>query len=214
MKCRICGKTTKVIDDHKFGNIYDWCVECDFIGLRSSHLISFEEERLEYDRHENSIENKGYVTMFKKFLEQSLFPYIDGGEGLDFGSGPEPVLTQVMERDYGLLMDHYDLHYQPNKVYENREYDFIVSTEVAEHLEQPLEVIKMLTSHLKVGGVLAIMTLFHEKDESKFLKWWYRRDITHIGFFTPKTFQVIGKELGLEVIYTDGKRYMTMRKLM
>lgn len=213
MKCRICGRTTRNIYDEKFNNTYRYCQHCEFIGIETKDLISFEEERNEYDRHENSIENEGYVAMFKRFLDNAVLPFVQEGRGFDFGSGPEPVLTQVIERDYQFKMDHYDLHYQPNKVYESKVYDLIVSTEVAEHLHDPLTIMEILASHLKPGGILALMTLFHWNDEDDFLKWWYRRDVTHIGFFTPKTFEVIGQQLGLEVIYTDDKRYITLKKL-
>lgn len=37
--------------------------------------------------------------------------------GLDFGSGPSPVLAMIMERDYGFDMDIYDLFYSPEKPY-------------------------------------------------------------------------------------------------
>lgn len=213
MKCRICGNDIKEIYDTKFDNHYMSCDNCDFIGIYPDDQITFEQERDEYDRHENCIENEGYVAYFKKFLDSALIPYVSEGSGLDFGSGPEPVLTQVIHRDYpGYEMDHYDLHYQPVKVFEGKSYDYILSTEVAEHLLDPLDVVGLLADHLKPGGILAMMTLFHHKDEEHFLQWWYRRDITHIGFFTPKTFEVMAELTGMEVIYTDGNRYITLRK--
>lgn len=212
MTCRICGAITRELLDVKFNNTYDVCERCEFIGIRLSDTISFDDERIEYDRHENTIENEGYVAMFKRFLEASVIPFKKNGTGFDFGSGPEPVLTQVIARDYEFDMDHYDLHYQPIKVHSGKVYDVIVSTEVAEHLQQPMAVFRELVEHMKLGSIVAIMTLFHEGDDGKFLDWWYRRDVTHIAFYTPKTFAYIAKELGLKVIYTDDKRYITLEK--
>lgn len=212
--CKICNNETTIIYDEKFDNTYYRCPHCEYIFIEDDNIITLEEEREEYDRHENSIENEGYVNMFKGFLDSGLVPFVKGGAyGLDFGSGPEPVLTQVIDRDYNYTMDHYDLHYQPEKVYEGKVYDFVVSTEVFEHLAEAKEILSMLLSHVKNGGVITIMTLFHEKDDDKFLKWWYRRDITHIGFFTPKTFEILGELLGFEVIWSDNRRIITLRKL-
>lgn len=210
--CKICSGETVTIVDEKFDNTYYRCLSCEYIFIEDMDLISHEEERDEYDRHENSIENEGYVNMFKDFLDKGLVPFVQSGYGLDFGSGPEPVLTQVIHRDYAYEMDHYDLHYQPERVFEDKVYDFIVSTEVFEHLPEAKKTMEMLTKHLRHGGILTLMTLFHEKDNAKFLKWWYRRDITHIGFFTVKTFEVLAELLGYEVLWTDNKRVITLRK--
>lgn len=212
MRCRVCGNKTDAFDDTKFDNSYGYCHNCEFIGIETEQHMTFSEERSEYDRHENSIENEGYVAMFKNFLDAAVIPFVTEGEGLDFGSGPEPVLAQVMERDYEFKMDYYDLHYQPKRLYEEKTYDLIVSTEVMEHLHEPLDIMQILADHLKPGGILAMMTLFHENDNEKFLDWWYRRDVTHIGFFTPKTFEVLAEIVGLKVIYTDDYRYVTLQK--
>lgn len=212
MTCEICGAATKIIHDPQFNLNYHYCEVCQFIAQDRDQLVTFSEEREEYDRHENSIENEGYVRFFKNFLDEGLLPYVTGGHGLDFGSGPEPVLSQVLKRDYGLTVDIYDLHYQPEKVYENKTYDFIVCTEVIEHVTDPMNYFKRFSDHLKPGGILSVMTLFHPDDEAVFLDWWYRRDITHISFFTEKTLAVIAEQTGLERIHTDGKRVATFRK--
>lgn len=214
MKCRICGNDTYVIDDLKFANHYAKCSSCLYIGINENDVITFEEERKEYDRHENTIENEGYVQFFRNFLGGAVLPFINkNGLGLDFGSGPEPVLMQLMKRDYEVDLDYYDLHYQPEPVYEDKSYDFIISTEVIEHILNPDETFAFFAKHLKKDGVLSIMTLFHENDDDQFLKWWYRRDVTHISFFRLETFEVLAKKHGLEIIYTDNKRQITFKKI-
>lgn len=181
--------------------------------MDDSKRVSFDKEKEIYDLHENSIECEGYVKMFQNFLSSAVMPFKSSGVALDFGSGPEPVLTQLIKRDYDFQIDNYDLHYQPEKVYIGKKYDVIVSTEVVEHLPNPMEVFRLFHEQLKDGGILAFMTLFHGNDEDEFLKWWYRRDKTHISFFTVNTLEHIAKSIGFEVIYTDGKRMCTFRKL-
>ncbi len=212
MNCHICHSEARIIEDQQFGLNYYYCLQCGFISQDRESIPAFSDARDEYDRHENSIENEGYVNFFKRFIEASILPFVDQGKGLDFGSGPEPVLSQVLKRDYGLMVDIYDLHYQPVKVYEHQQYDYIVSTEVIEHIEDPMAVMKLWHEHLKPGGVLAVMTLFHEEDEAHFLDWWYRRDITHISFFTVRTFNYMAEKIGFEIIFTDNKRYITFKK--
>lgn len=212
MKCHICKEETRNLYDPQFELMYQCCDHCGFIAQDREQLITFVDERKEYDRHENNIANEGYVDFFKRFLDKALLPYAKLSKGLDFGSGPEPVLSQVMTRDYGVTPDIYDLHYQPEKVYMDKLYDFIVTTEVIEHVQDPRNVLDLFHQHLKVGGVVAIMTLFHEEDDALFLNWWYRRDITHISFFLPKTFDFMANEIGFERIFCDDQRYITLRK--
>ncbi len=60
--------------------------------------MTFDEERAEYDLHENSIEDMGYVNYLDNFLIKAVDPYINEGQALDFGCGPEPVLAELLKR--------------------------------------------------------------------------------------------------------------------
>jgi len=213
VKCKICGESTTIIYDKQFDIEYHKCKSCDFIHIDADKIVSFDSERAVYDLHENSIDDDGYVNYLLSFFNTTVLPFRSSGKGLDFGSGPSPVLSELIMRDYDFDMDIYDLHYQTDKIYEGKKYDLITSTEVIEHLSDPLEVFKLFSSLLNVGGVLAIMTLFHYNDETRFLNWWYRRDETHISFYNLNTLESISKLVGLELIYTDSKRYCTFRKL-
>ncbi len=210
--CKICNSRTQVIYDKQFDITYYYCGHCEFITMDEKKQVSFNEERRIYDLHNNSLECEGYVTMFHNFLENSVIPFKKEGKALDFGSGPEPVLSQLIIRDYKFDIDHYDLHYQPDNTYKNTKYDVIFTTEVIEHLKNPIEIFKMLYEILNEDGILAVMTLFHDNNEQSFIKWWYRRDETHISFYTIKTLKTIAKLVGFSIIYTDDKRACTLRK--
>lgn len=212
VKCKICGSDTKTIYDGQFDIAYYNCVNCEFIQMDDSKTVDFKREREVYDLHNNTIEDEGYVNMFKDFIDKAVLPFASSGELLDFGSGPEPVLSQVIKRDTDFNVDHYDLHFQPVKVYEEKTYDVIVSTEVIEHLSDPLSYFKLFKKHLKPGGILAVMTLFHYNDEEAFKKWWYRRDETHISFFNKTTLSEIAVQLDLSILYCDEKRICTFRR--
>lgn len=211
--CKICGRKTHEIFQTKFKIKYHYCDYCGFISKDKNDLITRDEEIKIYNNHNNSIEDPRYVAFFKGFLDNAVLRFCDGKKGLDFGSGPSPVLAMILERDYGFSMDIYDLYYSPEKVFEGKTYDLITSTEVIEHLANPLPYFRLFKEHMKPNGILSIMTLFHPKDENEFLNWYYMRDMSHISFFTPKTMRIIGEVVGLEIIYTDNKRYTTYRLL-
>lgn len=210
--CKICGNPTRELYYKIFDVHYYACNECDFISRDENSIISSEEELEIYNEHENSIEDPRYVAYFKRFIDDAVVNYCSSGKkGLDFGSGPSPVLAMVLERDYAYSMDIYDLYYAPDKSYMGQTYDLVTCTEVVEHLSNPLDYFYQFKDLLKEDGILCIMTSFHPKDDERFLQWHYVRDWTHLSFFTPKTMSIIGEKVGLDIIYSDHHRYTTFK---
>ncbi len=209
--CLICTSTTHKIQHPTFGTYFE-CDTCEFIFKSRTEIISNEVEKHIYDQHNNSIDQEGYVDFLYGFLHNALFPHIpEHGKGLDFGSGPTPVLTEILQKYHGCSMDIYDLFYSPEKVYIDKKYDFITSTEVVEHLIDPMKYFKLFKELLNENGVLAIMTLFHPRDYHCFMSWHYIRDLSHVSFYTVKTMEYIAKEIGLKIIYTNNNRYVTFK---
>jgi 2-polyprenyl-3-methyl-5-hydroxy-6-metoxy-1,4-benzoquinol methylase len=157
------------------------------------------------------MENQGYVQMFENFLDFFWDELTCKENALDFGSGPTPVLSEVLKKRH-INVDCYDKFYQPAEIFQHKTYDLITSTEVFEHLEAPLETLTDLSTHVKSGGIVALMTLFHANDHRQFLEWWYKRDKTHITFFTPKTIRVMAEKSGFDVIKEDGRRIAVLKK--
>lgn len=211
MKCKICNAISSSFEDIQLKKTFFHCPACELIFLDKNFYISNEKEKNQYDHHNNSLENEGYVKMFNDYLDFTL-EGLHVKSALDFGSGPTPVLAELLKRR-GLHVEHYDKFYQPNKVYENKKYDLITSTEVFEHLENPKEVLSLLSTLLNPKGIISIMTLFHTNNEDDFLKWWYRRDPTHITFFTPKSIEFMDKECGLKILKSDDKRIIILQKM-
>ena len=212
MLCKICKSDTISFYSAPLSKHYFYCQTCEFIGLVPSFIVPLEREKAQYDNHHNSLENEGYVKMFEDFMD--LFwnkLTCKAIHALDFGSGPTPVLGELLRRR-GAKVDCYDKFYQPQTIFEHQTYDLITSTEVFEHLENPLETLKMLTQYLAPNGIIALMTLFHPNDTELFLKWWYPRDPTHISFFTCKTLEILAKECDLKVVGGDGKRVVILQK--
>ncbi len=210
--CKVCGERVQELEDKQFNTIYLKCPHCGFISLDERFLVSFDEERAEYDLHENSIEDKGYVNYLERFLSVAVDPFVCDGKALEFGCGPGPVLAELLKRR-GLSVEIYDKHYKPDESVFNASYNLITATEVLEHLETPLEVFMKLSGILVKGGVLSIMTSVPPVENADFLKWHYRREKTHISFYTVNALEVLAKKCGLEILYHDEKRITVFRKL-
>jgi len=129
---------------------------------------------------------------------------------LDFGCGPEPVLKVLLNR-LGIEVDIFDCYFFPQKTFLNKRYDLITCTEVFEHLKNPLETLILLESLLNEDGVLAVTTLFHTTSND-FSKWWYRRDSTHICFYSPHTFKWIEEHFNFTIEVMDNSSICVLRK--
>jgi hypothetical protein len=211
-KCKICQAKTSTVKDSKKELVYYRCSSCGFLYLDDKFIVDKESEKSQYDMHENSFESLGYVKMFEDFIEKSIFPYVNNiNTSLEFGCGSGPVLAELLRRK-GIEVDIYDLYFYPKKVYEGKQYDLITSTEVFEHLKKPMEVLKMLAEHTNENGYIVLMTKFPPQDDTEFLAWWYRRDPTHISFFTPESFEVMAKKVGLKVVKTIDKNIVVFQK--
>ncbi len=129
---------------------------------------------------------------------------------LDFGCGPGPVLGEIMER-HGARVALYDRYFRPRMP--SGRFDIITSTEVLEHLADPVGVLTDLEGRLADGGIISLMTYFRPPGgEEAFFSWWYRRDETHIGFFREPTLAVLADRTGLAVRWSDGRRRVVMSR--
>ena len=76
----------------------------------------------------------------------------------------------------------------------SKTYDFVTACEVVEHLHNPQIELDRLFNLLKPDGVLAIKTQFLPlKDE--FSDWYYKRDLTHVCFFSEQSFKFFEEAL-------------------
>ena len=212
VRCKICqGDVASFFDDYMKCQTYH-CKACEFIFKDEEAIISEGKELKVYQQHNNTEENLGYVAMFQDFIDKTITPHkAQIKTALDFGSGPNPVLAKILERN-GFETDHYDKFFSAKKVYEGKTYDLITSTEVIEHISDVQGVMALFAQHLNAGGYLALMTQFHPDDQEAYLNWWYRRDPTHIVFFRPRTFAVLAQQHGYSLRYHDDKKLILLQK--
>ena len=157
------------------------------------------------------LEFPGTYYLAYRNIPQILSKFANGNIALDFGCGPGSVLAHLL-REEGFQVDIYDPFFSPEKVYKNKTYDLITSTEVFEHLKNPVETFKTLYNCLNPEGIIAIMTLYHTKNSEEFQKWWYRRDETHISFYSHNTFRYLAEIFNMKILLLDYKNLCVMQK--
>lgn len=216
MTCPLCQAKSRPITDPKTQETYHACPQCAFIYKDPKYHLSDQDDQDRYLLHDNSLENEGYRQFLQRFLDQGVSPFFNLtklASVLDYGSGPYPAMQELLKEDYDLEADIYDLHFAPDKTGLKDSYDLVMSTEVVEHFQNPLENWQDLVSYVKEdGGLLAIMTLFAPQEPDDFLNWFYRRDPTHVSFYQPKTLDFLAESFNLDLIWHDGKRMAVFKK--
>jgi SAM-dependent methyltransferase len=208
MRCKICN--SKKINIYNADETYYNCLDCDFIFKDDKEYLSSAEEKNRYASHNNTIDNIGYVKMFDDFINEIILPVAGNIETiLDFGCGPGPVLSELLKKK-NFKVDIYDPYFYPNDSYKQKKYDMIVSTEVFEHLKNPLAEIKSLLTLLNPDSYIAIMTNFHPGIDN-FSNWWYKKDPTHLSFYNETTFEKISNILSLNFIYSLKNKYCLLK---
>lgn len=183
---------------------YFQCGECALIFADPASLPTPEEERAIYDRHQNNPADPGY----RQFLSRLARPLTrrltkKGLHGLDFGSGPGPTLSVMLE-ETGYKMSVYDPLYAPDASVLDRRYDFVTCTEAIEHFHTPAREWRLLLGLVKPGGWLGIMTRL-VPESGDFASWHYKNDPTHVSFFSRATFRRLAEHdhLSCEFIGED-----------
>jgi SAM-dependent methyltransferase len=187
------------------------CSDCDLIFKDPTSHEDFALQKTRYDLHENNAEDVGYQRYFQTFLDFVLAQGEVSGTVLDFGCGKSTLLADML-REQGSDVSVYDPIYHPDTAYTNKTYDLITSVEVFEHLHDPLVVCQELIALLNPHGILAIRTEFAPSDREAYLKWYYRRDPTHIVFFTPQTFCVMCERAGGRYLEDNGKNIVLIER--
>lgn len=193
--CPLCGSDSELYHQDKLRS-YQQCKTCELVFVPRSELVTSDAEKTRYDSHE--IDN--YYQTYLSTIAAAIMPYRRPHErGLDFGSGKTTSLGDIIGN-----VDSYDLFFRPDESLLLNKYDFIIMSEVIEHLREPHETMLRLR---KLAPKFFIKTkLLPEKE--KFADWFYKRDITHIQFFNEKSFNALGfrewKKIGEDIyLFTE-----------
>lgn len=207
--CPLCA--AQQIDDYHQDKLrpYLRCTRCELVFVPAANHLSATQEKAEYDRHENSPDDEGY----RKFLSRLAMPLLQRlparSRGLDFGCGPGPTLSLMLE-EAGHEVALYDPFYADDSAALENTYDFISASEVVEHLSAPGAELRRLWGLLRPGGILGLMTKM-VSDRLAFATWHYKADPTHISFFSRETFKFLGSRLGAQPVFV-GSDVVLFRK--
>ena len=185
--CPLC-RSGQVFEFHRDRRReYLRCQRCALVFVPPVYFLTPEQEKAEYDLHQNELDDPGYRGFLTRLAEPLAQRLVAGAVGLDFGCGPGPGLAAIF-REQGFGVALYDIFYYPHDEVLDESYDFICATEVVEHLHHPGEILAQLWEMLRPGGYLGVMTKL-VKDREAFASWHYKNDATHVCFFSEQTWQ-------------------------
>jgi SAM-dependent methyltransferase len=207
--CPLCK--SPAADEHfkESNRTYPKCPGCGLVFLDPCLLPSPKDERERYLLHRNSAANTGYVKFLQGVIGSLIGMIPSGARGLDYGSGPEPVLAYLL-RAKGFEMRIYDPFFAEDSTVLGLNYDFVTCVETAEHFHRPIEEFERINGLLNPGGILCVSTGVLT-DDIDFGAWHYRRDFTHVSFYTPETLKWIAERFGwsMEIV---GKNVIVFQK--
>lgn len=190
MDCILCGTgDCHLYHEDKFRKFFR-CPACELIFVPRDSLITAEQEKERYDAHENN-SGTGYEQYLARIADGIRLHLLPSDRGLDFGSGKTTLLA-------GFLSPHavssYDIFYHPDESLLKNKYDFVILSEVIEHLRD-LTIMRDLRS---LTEKFFIKTKLAPATEKEFSNWFYKRDITHVQFFNERSFSILAEKLSLK----------------
>lgn len=215
MKCTCCDALlVPFFRDSKRGWSYLECRQCQAVHRDEGSWLDRQAEKERYDLHVNDTNQAGYQNYLQPLLEV-LNDQIQGRgreslSALDFGCGPTQTMATLNLKS-NVIWQSYDLHYFPDQQLLTRSYDFIVASEVFEHLKSPREELQRLQSLLAPQGFILIMTSLLDRHRENFADWHYRRDPTHIVFYSQVTMNFLARQAGFSHTDFFSDRVILMR---
>jgi hypothetical protein len=170
------------------------CVTCALVFLDPAQWPSLDAEIGRYELHENEAGDPGYEDFLSRLAAPIIARTPPGAQGLDYGSGESDALAAILTQS-GRPAVAYDPVFRPGADALRRRYDFIVCSEVLEHVHEPRALFDRFGRLVRPGGIVGIMTGMYDAVPS-FADWWYIRDLTHVCFYSKATMEWIAQELG------------------
>lgn len=210
MQCTLCGSASILAlgpwDD---GRKYLKCGICELVWLHPTHRPNVESERSRYLEHNNTIDDKFYLAYLAR-LADPVVALTEGRHGLDFGCGPAQGMRALLG-PLGYFVSSYDPYFFPDESLLNNHYDFLLCSEVVEHFFHPREEFERFGALVKEGGLIGIRSQLLLDDKS-LEKWWYRKDRTHVTFYSPRTVEWVGAHFGWKLVRLEDPIWIFERR--
>ncbi len=192
--CPLCGADCIGPFAHAHQKDYFECHICRLVFLDPNRRLASDEEQKRYKTHQNDPSDTGYRNFLNRLAHPLITRLTPKAVGLDYGSGPGPTLSVMLER-HGFSMAIYDPFFAPIEEVLTRTYDFVTCTETVEHFFYPDREFNQLNRLLRPGGWLGIMTEIRQ-EERAFEQWYYVRDPTHVCFYHAHTMLWLAEHFG------------------
>ena len=201
--CPLCSGSSVSECFLETARMYLRCEGCNLVFVPEKYHMRLAEQRKRYDLHKNTLDNEGYTTFLGKLVKEVVKMVPPGATGLDFGSGPNPVLSILLQRA-GYKMSIYDIFYADNPAVLDGKYDFVTCSETIEHVYDAAGAWKTLVSCAGEKGIIALMTKRLMK-ETDFSRWHYKNDLTHVCFYSDATLEWVARRYNynLELVGSD-----------
>jgi len=207
-RCPLCSSSSVSLIHQEGPRSYFACAQCGLRFLDPASRLPPEQERARYLTHNNDIADPRYREFVRPLYEKVSEHVRLGATGLDFGSGTGPVLADMLCRA-GYELRLFDPFFRPDTKTLRQTYEFIVACEVMEHVFDPAGEFRRLRQMLCSGGLLGVMTLLLD-EEIDFATWYYRRDPTHVVFYSRATFLWIERVHGFSRVSFPSNRIVLL----
>jgi hypothetical protein len=195
--CPLCQQDNSFFFARVNERTYWSCRECYLVFLSPEQRLPSDMELDRYLQHNNRPDDPQYRKFLSRLLKPLTPNLTEGARGLDYGAGPGPTLSVMLE-EQGFPTNIYDPFFAPDLAVLTQVYDFITCTEAAEHFFNPADEFARLDSMLKPCGWLGIMTEMLTSNH-RFEDWWYHRDPTHVSFYRQETMWWLAHTLNWEL---------------
>ncbi len=201
--CRLCGSRNTATFCIDTVRPYIRCAGCNLIFVPEPFFVSADEEKIRYGRHTNFKGDRDYEAYLSAIADEVLNLPVQLPRIMDFGSGPQHVLCDILNLRGALCLSH-DPLYGLDAMGTGELFDIVVACESVEHVRDLPADLKQIARVLKPEGFLYIHTQLYDA-VNDFSKWWYIVDITHINFFCVRSMDVLGEIIGRKVRMTNDR---------
>ncbi len=128
--------------------------------------------------------------------------------------GHNPIGIDISEKSIKFAKNNFGNYFQLsdiNDLDKNKKFDWIIATEVIEHLENPIQFLKNCTAHLKKNGAILLTTpnkTYYTQQDI------WKTDLppVHTIWFSKKSFKLLGNALNLNCKFIDFSTYMPKKE--
>ena len=193
--CRLCLTAASVPAGRNKHREFVYCPNCGLVSVPRTFWLCEDEERARYAHHNNATSNKGYVKFLGQVADVVAGLAMDQARVLDFGSGENAVLADILRRR-GFDCTAYDPLYGQGQAALLSRYDIVILCEVIEHLRDLRGEIQSIKECLGSGGRVIVRTQCYPSVDAV-ASWWYARDATHLNLFAERTLEFAAGLFGL-----------------